>query len=113
MQIGMLWYAAPELLYGAVRYGPCVDVWAVGCVMGELLLRRVWMQVCELCIMLTQHHAEAFETRDGACVLHGKLVEACVAAGVWLNVAVHTSMYKQSHTWNGFHDNFMCVRHAW
>ena len=32
-----LWYRAPELLLGAGVYGPAVDVWSAGCVMGELL----------------------------------------------------------------------------
>ncbi|KAG1663541.1 hypothetical protein FOA52_003169 [Chlamydomonas sp. UWO 241] len=31
------WYRAPELLYGARRYGPGVDVWAVGMVAAELI----------------------------------------------------------------------------
>ena len=29
----------PELLFGARMYGTGVDVWAVGCIMAELLLR--------------------------------------------------------------------------
>lgn len=32
-----LWYRPPELLYGADRYGPAVDIWSVGCIMAELL----------------------------------------------------------------------------
>lgn len=36
------WYRPPELLYGATRYGPAVDMWAVGCVLAELMLRRPW-----------------------------------------------------------------------
>ena len=32
-----LWYRAPELLLGAERYGPAVDVWSVGCIFAELL----------------------------------------------------------------------------
>ena len=32
-----LWYRAPELLLGADRYGPEVDCWAAGCILGELL----------------------------------------------------------------------------
>ena len=32
-----LWYRAPELLLGETRYGPAVDCWAAGCVLGELL----------------------------------------------------------------------------
>jgi cyclin-dependent kinase 12/13 len=32
------WYRPPELLLGAVDYGPQVDMWSVGCILGELLL---------------------------------------------------------------------------
>ena len=35
-----LWYRAPELLLGAQHYTPAVDVWAVGCLFGELLRLR-------------------------------------------------------------------------
>lgn len=31
------WYRAPELLYGARSYGTGVDMWAVGCIFGEVL----------------------------------------------------------------------------
>ena len=31
------WYRAPELLYGSHHYGPAVDIWAVGCILAELL----------------------------------------------------------------------------
>jgi cell cycle related kinase len=31
------WYRAPELLYGARRYDGAVDVWACGCILGELV----------------------------------------------------------------------------
>lgn len=34
-----LWYRAPELLLGATTYTAAVDMWGVGCVFGELLLR--------------------------------------------------------------------------
>ncbi|KAF3037366.1 hypothetical protein E8E12_006854 [Didymella heteroderae] len=34
-----LWYRAPELLLGTPTYGTEVDMWSVGCVMGELLLK--------------------------------------------------------------------------
>ena len=27
-----LWYRAPELLLGSVKYGPSIDMWSVGCV---------------------------------------------------------------------------------
>jgi len=35
-----LWYRSPELLLGDTRYTPAIDIWSVGCVMGELLLKR-------------------------------------------------------------------------
>ncbi|CAD7971380.1 unnamed protein product [Amoebophrya sp. A120] len=31
------WYRAPELLLGSTRYGKPVDIWAIGCIMGEIL----------------------------------------------------------------------------
>lgn len=38
-QVVTRWYRAPELLYGARMYGTGVDIWAVGCIIAELLLR--------------------------------------------------------------------------
>ena len=37
------WYRAPELLFGSTLYSEAVDVWAAGCVLAELLLRRPWL----------------------------------------------------------------------
>ena len=31
------WYRAPELLVGDARYDASVDVWAVGCIMAEII----------------------------------------------------------------------------
>ncbi|XP_064090290.1 cyclin-dependent kinase-like 4 isoform X2 [Macrobrachium nipponense] len=31
------WYRAPELLVGDTQYGPAVDVWAIGCVLAEMV----------------------------------------------------------------------------
>lgn len=33
------WYRSPELLFGANQYSTGVDIWAVGCILAELLLR--------------------------------------------------------------------------
>lgn len=38
-QVVTRWYRAPELLYGARHYSTGVDIWAVGCILAELLLR--------------------------------------------------------------------------
>ena len=39
-QVFARWYRAPELLLGSKTYGPGVDIWAVGCIIAELMLRR-------------------------------------------------------------------------
>uniref|UniRef100_A0A8C4QJ43 Cyclin-dependent kinase 20 n=1 Tax=Eptatretus burgeri TaxID=7764 RepID=A0A8C4QJ43_EPTBU len=36
-QVATRWYRAPELLFGARKYDEGVDMWAVGCIFGELL----------------------------------------------------------------------------
>ena len=36
-QVATRWYRAPELLYGARKYDQAVDLWAVGCIFGELI----------------------------------------------------------------------------
>jgi len=38
-QVVTRWYRCPELLYGSRLYGVGVDMWAVGCILAELLLR--------------------------------------------------------------------------
>lgn len=40
-QIVTLRYRAIELLLGNTRYGPAIDVWSLGCILGELLLYQV------------------------------------------------------------------------
>ena len=35
-QVATRWYRAPELLYGARNYTKAVDMWAVGCIIGEM-----------------------------------------------------------------------------
>jgi Protein kinase domain len=31
------WYRAPELLLGGFEYGKAIDMWAIGCIMGEII----------------------------------------------------------------------------
>ena len=38
-QVVTRWYRAPELLFGAKFYGTSIDLWSVGCIFAELLLR--------------------------------------------------------------------------
>ena len=39
-----LWYRAPELLLGAEKYDQAIDMWSVGCVFGELLMKEPLLQ---------------------------------------------------------------------
>ncbi|XP_030379846.1 cyclin-dependent kinase 10 [Scaptodrosophila lebanonensis] len=39
-QMVTLWYRAPELLLGARTHTTAVDMWAFGCILGELLLNK-------------------------------------------------------------------------
>jgi cyclin-dependent kinase 7 len=38
-QVITRWYRPPELLYGSRYYGTAVDIWSVGCIFAELMLR--------------------------------------------------------------------------
>lgn len=38
--IATRWYRPPEILYGASFYGEAVDIWACGCILAELYLRK-------------------------------------------------------------------------
>ncbi len=40
MLIKYRWYRAPELLFGAKAYGSAIDMWAVGCIFAEMMLRN-------------------------------------------------------------------------
>jgi cell division cycle 2-like protein len=35
-----LWYRAPELLMGATEYDTAIDIWSVGCIFAELIMRK-------------------------------------------------------------------------
>jgi len=36
-----LWYRPPELLLGATQYGPAIDIWSAGCILAELLEKKM------------------------------------------------------------------------
>ena len=35
-----LWYRAPEVLLGSRHYSTAIDMWSVGCIFAELMLRE-------------------------------------------------------------------------
>ncbi|XP_064401807.1 cyclin-dependent kinase 12-like isoform X2 [Halichondria panicea] len=39
-----LWYRPPELLLGEEHYGPAVDMWSCGCILGELFTKKALFQ---------------------------------------------------------------------
>lgn len=39
-EVVTLWYRAPEVLLGEHRYTPAVDIWAVGCIVGEMIIGK-------------------------------------------------------------------------
>lgn len=42
-QVITRWYRPPELLFAARSYGPSVDMWSIGCIFAELMLRFPYM----------------------------------------------------------------------
>lgn len=42
-QVVTRWYRCPELLYGAKDYSVGVDIWALGCIFAELMLRTPFL----------------------------------------------------------------------
>lgn len=34
------WYKPPEIIYGAAFYGEAIDIWACGCILAELFLKK-------------------------------------------------------------------------
>ena len=38
------WYRAPELLLGSYDYDQAVDMWSVGCIFAEMLLRKPFLK---------------------------------------------------------------------
>lgn len=52
-KVASRWYRAPELLFGSSKYGPSVDMWAVGCVFAEMLRRIPLFSVIMITLWLT------------------------------------------------------------
>lgn len=40
-----LWYRAPEILFGSKTHTTAVDMWAVGCILGELLCKLMSLTI--------------------------------------------------------------------
>ena len=51
-----LWYRPPELLLGEECYGPAIDVWSCGCILGELFLKKPLFQVSKGKLICLTHY---------------------------------------------------------
>ena len=40
VKVVTLWYRAPELLLGVRNYSTKIDMWSLGCLMAELMIRK-------------------------------------------------------------------------
>lgn len=47
-----LWYRPPELLLGAVEYGPKIDMWSVGCIIAEMFRRSGFLKGADEAVQL-------------------------------------------------------------
>lgn len=72
-----LWYRAPELLLGAEKYGPEIDMWSIGCIFGELLTKEPLLQgknevdqVSKVPILCPLQTAPSFSRSDANITYH-------------------------------------------
>ncbi|GLC45991.1 hypothetical protein PLESTM_001812000 [Pleodorina starrii] len=64
-QVFAQWYRAPELFFGARQYTAAVDVWAAGCIFGELLLRRpLFDGMCDIDVLSKFTETKALPLRQ-------------------------------------------------
>lgn len=40
VKLTAIFFSAPELLFGATEYTTAVDMWSIGCIFGELILKE-------------------------------------------------------------------------
>lgn len=59
-----LWYRAPELLLGATKYGPAIDLWSSGCILAELFAGKPIMpgrtEVLSFIFVIRLHQSTTF-----------------------------------------------------
>ena len=61
------WYRAPELMFGSKTYRTEIDMWAVGCIFAELILRKpLW----EGNVSLKYHHLSLNKSIDDSYLLY-------------------------------------------
>ena len=103
------WYRAPELLFGASYYTEAVDVWAVGCVFAELLLRRplfpgppgdTLLQVAEIVRVLGNPSPDGWKVSASEAAGLTPQVWHLMADREWRN-SQDTQSFKHGKSWHG------------
>lgn len=60
-----LYYRAPELLLGAEKYSPAIDMWSLGCIMAEIILGKIlFPETSELALISSILHTIGEPTED-------------------------------------------------
>lgn len=100
-----LWYRAPELLLGAEKYGPEVDLWSIGCIFGELVKKEPLFQgknevdqlskIFELCGIPTEETWPNFKRLPNAKSLRLPRTSASTGAVIRANFPFQTTAGAQ------------------
>ncbi|KAJ1294639.1 hypothetical protein BS78_01G160800 [Paspalum vaginatum] len=85
-RVGTMWYRAPELVMGCRSYGTPVDMWALGCVMFELLTGQLLFADVETedDLLSGMLHLRDEMEADGIAALKGLPSDLSQAAGEFL-----------------------------
>lgn len=57
------WYRAPEILLGSTKYSKAVDLWSIGCILGELLggqVQQIFLQTIESNLYMLLQNSRCF-----------------------------------------------------
>lgn len=49
-EVVTLWYRAPEILMGSKHYSTAVDMWSIGCIFAEMVLKKPLFPGMPLCL---------------------------------------------------------------
>ncbi|KAL0386454.1 UNVERIFIED_CONTAM: Cyclin-dependent kinase G-2 [Sesamum latifolium] len=90
-----LWYRAPEILAEVETYSTAIDMWSVGCIMAELLLKEVLFKgSCDL-EQRTKIHTILGRAKPDDNLFIRKFLEASIISGVPLPTGLGFDLLKK------------------
>ncbi|KAL0292763.1 UNVERIFIED_CONTAM: Cyclin-dependent kinase G-1 [Sesamum radiatum] len=90
-----LWYRTPEILAGVETYSTAIDMWSVGCIMAELLLKEVLFKGrCDL-EQRTKIYMVLGRGKPDDNLFTRKFVEAAAVSGVPLLTGLGFDLLKK------------------